>query len=286
MYIYYMSYSIIAPLKQYERLRNYSRRTNYFQKKEMPGRKHGMKCGKRKCTSVETIATDIDEEETSAYEKLREINILRNQELFTSLGLQAISFASSHPITNTSSFFEKKRKRQYEVLLPVRRSDRVSSLVKKEVDHSNAITFANRSAQTEVNMVHVKHEIDIFVNHAMKQKWQSADRPTCFERTPDFAVTVDDEGVTRRKLSALELRNLINETNPNHSKEISNDAIHHCLYRILSMSNCALAARLRKITKAAGKNAREKLLIFSYALCAFGLPELAFSAKNALENLA
>jgi hypothetical protein len=103
----------------------------------------------------------------------------------------------------------------------------------------------------------------------------------------DFKVDInpDDETVKRNKVTAKMLRELIDETNKEHSDMISDDAITHCVYRITSMSNKALGTRIKMIARAAGQHSYEKLLVFHYALKASGLADLAESSRAALNHI-
>ena len=63
---------------------------------------------------------------------------------------------------------------------------------------------------------------------------------------------------------------------------VSDEAIAHCVMRIYSMSEKALANRIKMIARAAGKSSREKLLVSYYAMEHMELEELAKLAKSAL----
>ena len=93
-----------------------------------------------------------------------------------------------------------------------------------------------------------------------------------------------DHFPTRKKVTAVSLRDNIDDVSPKHSVLISNEAIVHCVYRLSSMSEKALGNRVRTIRRAGGKNAKEKLMIFHYGLHAAGLEELAAECKSAMEE--
>jgi len=100
---------------------------------------------------------------------------------------------------------------------------------------------------------------------------------------PSFSIDIeiDDEGVTRKKISASSLRDLIHARSAEHSEVISDEAIVHTVYRISSMSNKALSTRVKMIARAQGKNSQEKLLAFYYGLLGAGLEDLAKSCWEA-----
>lgn len=93
-----------------------------------------------------------------------------------------------------------------------------------------------------------------------------------------------DEGETRKKVTAKALREIIEGKSKADSQAISNQAIVHCIDRLNSMSVKALGSRIRTISKAAGKNSREKLLVFQYALKEAGLDGLSEEARAALKK--
>lgn len=103
---------------------------------------------------------------------------------------------------------------------------------------------------------------------------------------PSFSIDiqVDDEDLGRKKVSAQSLRQRITNSNTKHTELITDEAIVHCAYRISSMSNKALATRVKMIARAQGKNSREKLLVFYYGLAAAGLKELASSCWDACKH--
>ena len=95
----------------------------------------------------------------------------------------------------------------------------------------------------------------------------------------------DDDTVRRKRVSAQALREDIDQTSTidEADESVSNEAIHHCLMRIGSMSNSRLATRIKVIARAQGQHCREKLLVFYHALRLSGLEELASSCKAALD---
>ena len=92
-----------------------------------------------------------------------------------------------------------------------------------------------------------------------------------------------DHFPTRRKVTAASLRSHIERANPKHSNLISNEAVVHCVHRLTSMSEKALGNRVRTISRAGGKNAKEKLLCFFYGLTAAGLGELSDVCRGAVD---
>jgi hypothetical protein len=106
---------------------------------------------------------------------------------------------------------------------------------------------------------------------------------------PSFSmeINVDSEELGRKKVTAKSLREHMDsssEASATHSAVISDEAVVHCAYRISSMSNKALATRVKMIARAHGKSSHEKLLVFYYGLQAAGLEELAASCYQACKH--
>ena len=95
----------------------------------------------------------------------------------------------------------------------------------------------------------------------------------------------EDEDFERKKVTVVSLRDHIDGKNEQHSEEISNEAIRHCCLRLSGMSEKALLNRAKAIARASGKNVREKLLVFMYALEVAGLDDLAEGCRTAVRKL-
>ena len=190
----------------------------------------------------------------SEYEKVRADNIARNELFLAELGLSAnapIRRARS-PLARPPERGGNKRKRGS---LP-----------------ENALRRSTRSSKKGEDTGESKEEVR-----------KSA------ERGHDFIVHDDEDDdeyqETRKKISAKELRKVITESSEGHDAEISNQAIVHCIDRINSMSEKALRSRIKTIARAKGKNAREKLLVFQYALQETGMEGLSKECVEALRLL-
>ena len=110
--------------------------------------------------------------------------------------------------------------------------------------------------------------------------------PRQYGSDSELDIRIDDDDTVRRKrVSAKALREDIDQTSTidEADESVSNEAIHHCLMRIGSMSNSRLATRIKVIARAQGQHCREKLLVFYHALRLSGLEELASSCKAALD---
>ena len=200
------------------------------------------------------------ESKLSEAEILRNERIKRNDEFLKSLGLAISSVGlPTKDITATKKTKnEKQKKERNEEEQPLRKSARRAGL-SADIDKS---FFSNLDGEEPF----------------IKMKKIILD---------DFKVDInpDDDTVKRNKITAKMLRDLIDETNKEHSELISDDAITHCVYRITSMSNKALGTRIKMIARAAGQHSYEKLLVFHYALKASGLAELAESSRAALNHI-
>jgi len=203
------------------------------------------------------------ESKLSEAEILRNERIKRNDEFLKSLGLASSSSSVGLPKKDITAATRKKKNDKQKKEInddeePVRKSARRAGL-SADIDTS---FFSNLDGEEPF----------------IKMKKIILD---------DFKVDInpDDETVKRNKVTAKMLRELIDETNKEHSDLISDDAITHCVYRITSMSNKALGTRIKMIARAAGQHSYEKLLVFHYALKASGLADLAESSRAALNHI-
>ena len=201
----------------------------------------------------------------SEAEMLRNERIKRNDEFLKSLGLNATSTNLNIKKADADTTKRKKEERKKKDRLddkieePIRKSARKAGLQPDFISSAYMNNFNEN--KTEIKMTKIVYD--------------------------EFKVDVnpDAETVRRNKITAKMLRELIDNTNKEHSELISDDAITHCVYRITSMSNKALGTRIKMIARAAGQNSYEKLLVFHYALKASGLSDLADSSQNALNHL-
>ena len=204
------------------------------------------------------------EPKLSEAEILRNERIKRNDEFLKSLGLASSSSSVGLPKKDITAAIKKKKNDKQKKDInddeeePLRKSARRAGL-SADIDTS---FFSNLNGEEPF----------------IKMKKIILD---------DFKVDInpDDETVKRNKVTAKMLRELIDETNKEHSDMISDDAITHCVYRITSMSNKALGTRIKMIARAAGQHSYEKLLVFHYALKASGLSDLAQSSREALNHI-
>ena len=181
----------------------------------------------------------------SDYELIRSANIERNEQFLRELGI-----GTSRPKSKASSSAHKtsKKKRKYKEVCVDESSLRRS-------------TRTSRSSGTPDELKELKDDDGDDGEHGF------------FE-----------EEETRKKVTAKYLREAIETESKADSSAISNQAIVHCVDRLNSMSVKALGSRIRTISKAAGKNSREKLLVFYYALREAGLLELSEEAQRALSR--
>jgi hypothetical protein len=212
------------------------------------------------------------------YEELRRENIRRNNDFLKELGLLEISSSilqsfennSADVIHNQLRNINRKRKKQ-KIDLPMRKSSR-----KKNSHLGDAV----------INPTADENDIVDF---------QRSKKPV-----REYPKVVVDEQVLRNPINFDVLTQKIAEENDDHRKFISDQAIRHCIHRVNTMSNNALATRLKRISRYSelystfitnngtlnssgrGKSSYEKMLVLYYALKIVGLIELSKCAFDAL----
>lgn len=203
----------------------------------------------------------------SLLEIQREENIARNEAFLAKLDLGGLNSSIFPTMTTTiSTSSSRKRPRMKSIttsdttngenaeISPPRRSTRskISSF------DPNKISSASEDEPTHISA--------------------SRRKPSRVER-----IKYDDNDTSRNPISNVSLQNFIQASNASHDEEISDKAIYHCVDRIHSMSNEALATRIKGISSGRGKVSREKLLVFYYALKMCGLDQLAHVAARNLQ---
>ena len=203
----------------------------------------------------------------SEYQRLREANIARNEQFLQTLGLNEVkpkkravlkrkhSFSGSEASSVGSSSDDDGSLRRH------MKRDQKKAL--KPVDES----LLRRSSRARGKAPEAVGELP----SDEEEKWR-----------PSSNYADDDLG--RNKVTAKSLRDTISK-NRAHDKIISDQAIVHCVDRLNSMSEKALTTRANMIARAAGKNSKEKLMVFSYALKAAGLEEVAVACDDAIARL-
>ena len=207
--------------------------------------------------------------ESSEYEKVRQENISRNEAFLKEIGLHGhgrIQASSDGKPANkpgrkrkvTQDYNDQAEAKEDELkLLPTRCSSRLRNVPPSTIEG-----------------LEVDGDVRVAVKVPRKQL-----------QLEDLDITFDAFEEPRIKITAVMLRSFIEGISPEHSEEISNEAINHCVMRIYTMSNRALGTRMKMIARAAGQHSYEKLLVFHYALALSGLKELADCAKGLLSRL-
>ena len=211
----------------------------------------------------------------SDYEKLRLDNIARNQAFLESIGLGDVKKsigvinerdAAANAVAPSSSSSSSKS----------RRGVKRTALPTSETVEGKHVRRSNRGS---VSIGAETHASGLDGDASKRRQTQSSTR-----RKSSHDINVDHATVERKKLSADQLRQYIETRNGDHAEQLKNKDIIHSAYRISYMSNQALATRISMISSGTGKQSRDKMLIFYYALCASGLPELAASALRVLRK--
>ena len=188
----------------------------------------------------------------SEYEVVREQNIARNAAFLSSIGLDDVKPVKKRAVVEDTSKTRSRSKRQRATLESTRRSERLSNT-------GDARLTANPSFRYD----------------------DKNDTATPNTESSGKCSQSDD----RKRVTAKALRELIEKTDSNHNRTISNEAVALCCQRLASMSEQALLSRIKTIAKAQGKNSYEKLLVFRYGLQAAGFPSHADYCKQAMQLL-
>lgn len=212
----------------------------------------------------------------SDYEKLRLDNITRNQAFLESIGLGDVKKsidlinerdAAANTVASSSSSSSSSKCRR-----GVKRAARSTS----DTGEGRQIRRSNRGS-VPIGAETLLSGLD--GDGSKRQQTQSSTR-----RNSANSINVDHDTVERKKLSADQLRQYIEARNGDHAEQLKDKDIIHGVYRISYMSNQALATRISMISSGTGKQSRDKMLIFYYALSASELPELATSALRVLRE--
>ena len=209
----------------------------------------------------------------SDYEQLRQENIRKNQEFLNGLGLRDKKNAKSNAPSSSSSTLSSSGKSQ--------RRKRGAGDVESDslILHD---TGTRKSARIRGIQLETPNE-DVHANVVVSKKGGIA----LDEKRHDAAlneVFIDDEGISRHKISAAALREYIEKNSSLHADSISDKDIIHTVYRVQSMSNKALGNRIRAISSSSSATSKIKMLTFFYALSLSNLEELAQSAYNILTH--
>ena len=245
----------------------------------------------------------------SEYELLREENIKRNAAFLGSLGLDEAKPKKMRSTTSNGS--SSRAPRRTHVYAHMRQSsdeeyglssfDAASSSDSSSSSNSNRDS-ARRGSKRRRGESEVQAQARLLTapaptRRSSRQAAQTAHREG-EDESPEVLLQLGDDGTgigaraseaqvdhfpTRRKVTAESLRSHIERANPKHSDLISNEAVVHCVHRLTSMSEKALGNRVRTISRAGGKNAKEKLLCFYYGLTAAGLGELSDVCRGAVD---
>ena len=184
----------------------------------------------------------------SSYELQREKNIQRNEMFLISLGIENIE-----PKLKKSPVKRVKNEKIVIDLVPERRSKRYLPV-------------------SETKLVQLGDNGDVVESKIGFKKPKKAYDPNVVkvDNVDNFDYVSDDNNVQRIKITNSSLRDFINEKNPTHSSEISDEQLSHCVMRIRSMTTKALGTRIKMIATARGNSHYEKLLVFYYGLKATG----------------
>lgn len=186
----------------------------------------------------------------SEYEVVREQNIARNAAFLSSIGLDDVKPVKKRAVVEDTSKTRSRSKRQRATLESTRRSERLSN---------------TGDARITDPSFHDDDSNDTAVPNT--------------ESSGESRLSYD-----RKRVKAKALRELIEKTDSNHDRMISNEAIALCCQRLAGMSEKALLSRIKTIAKAQGKNSYEKLLVFRYGLHAAGLYSHADTCEQALQH--
>ena len=242
--------------------------------------------------------------ELTEYESIRAENIKRNEAFLKSLGLAAIKpppivVKSKHRDEGDDEGYSeedsgddsdatgggrsktkkrgKKRKVQSENamnLQPTRRSSR-----RFGGENAEPLLELDMYAESKANLQGLRAVI-AGERNIVKREYNK-DMDEVFEAVDDE----DESHDTRKRISSQQLREFIVTSNKGHSELVSDEAIVHCTYRISSMSDKRLETRAKMIAKAAGKQSKEKLLVFYYGLLASNLNKIAEKVLKAIKRL-
>ena len=213
----------------------------------------------------------------SDYEKLRQENIARNQAFLESIGLADVKKSiavinerdaaaiAAAPSSSSSSSSSKSRRGVKRTAGDGPTSD--TGDIKPQLRRSNR------------GSVPIKSE-----NSFDEDIPRSGPGRALNSRRGTSEVNVDHDAIQRKKVSAAQLRQYIEATNQDHAERLNDKDITHNAHRMSYMSNQALATRIRMISSGTGKQSRDKMLIFYYALRASGLSQLAASALEVLHE--
>ncbi len=200
-----------------------------------------------------------DHGDLSEYERLREANIKRNREVMRALGLDDSDFqlhalhkkSGGNGGGSTSGSGSAKRKRtERGATQPSRRSSRVAGLEAEAAaeitDGANCSTSINVTGTRWQAELHASEEEHAAAEEAYRNRWAGKQGKVTIVGTASYG---------------------------------------HTLMRVRTMSEPALAKRIKAIERAAGKHAVVKMRLFAQVLCLEGYDDLAADATEALKRV-
>lgn len=228
---------------------------------------------------------------SSRLEVQRQENIRRNEAFLASLGLDTVVIPKiEQDQLLKQNTRRKKRARDVELEEPMEMSRRTSSRLKNPGVDPELVVLGVQEDQLQrlldlkITRRKARELLIEFEGDIEKTlEWIQSNPILPAGRQLQEKISYDGD-VSRNPISAPTLRKFIETLNASHSDEISNQAISHCCNRIHSMSNKALATRMKGISSGSGDGSREKLLVFYYALKMCGLEELTLAAAHCLRK--
>jgi hypothetical protein len=233
----------------------------------------------------------------SRLERLRQENIERNEAFLALLGLDTVTIPTTTTTTTiqNENIYQKKQNNKSR-----RRQQQQQQLSSEKENNSSSSVNGNQNSSSSRRSSRLNKKKPKLLDTSMPLSSEQEEDVNQFSldnngytrvgskskgrfQTDTVSYDEDDEdGTIRNPITAPSLRTFIESLNQSHSEDISNNAIVHCVDRIKSMSNRALATRVNAISSGSGKTSREKLLVFYYALKMCGLVKLESAAASNL----
>lgn len=220
----------------------------------------------------------------SRLEILRLENIQRNEAFLASLGLDTVTIPiqqNERVVDNNISKKQNKSRRKQ-----LTREDNSTIIGNESSSTSRRSTRLNKKSKLDNSVVRFSGEEEedddqLLVGEGINSRSKTKSHS---QRQTAVSYDGDEDGTIRNPITAPSLRTFIESLNESHSEDISNSAIVHCVDRIKSMPNRALANRVKAISTGSGNTSREKLLVFYYALKMCGLVKLTSAAASYLHG--
>lgn len=168
---------------------------------------------------------------------LRTQNIIRNEEFLSSIGVNVNSDDSRRSKGSKRSNKNDQNHNDNKLKAPTRKSSR--------------LTESYPPAFPDINSESIAQRRGIYVNSGDSRSSKSSKRSNEVEQPhiDNNLTTVNEAEFRYTNLTSISLRAYINIANPEHSSNISNAAIVHCVDRIRSMSAKAIKSHVQSIKR-------------------------------------